>query len=102
MWWVRFLNFARNETETNVEIYRENGVFYCQVVRDVAKGQELLVWFEEKLCNELGLTKEEKPEEGQFFNSSVFRLLLLKLLPKTVCSQQLYCVNPAHNSLTLS
>ena len=58
------MNFARNEEETNVEIYRENGVFYCQVVKDINKGQELLVWFEDKLSNELGLTKEEKMEEG--------------------------------------
>ena len=66
MWWIRFLNFARNEEETNVEIYRENGVFYCKVVKDINKGQELLVWFEVKLCNELGLTKEEKLEEGVY------------------------------------
>jgi hypothetical protein len=72
MWWVRFLNFARNEEETNVEIYRENGVFYCQVVKDVNKGQELLVWFEEKLCNELGLAKEEKLEEDMNCKFSIF------------------------------
>ena len=59
------MNYARNEEETNVEIYRENGVFHCQVVKDVNKGQELLVWFEGNLCNELGLTKEEKLEEGE-------------------------------------
>ena len=58
------MNFAREEVETNVEIYRENGVFYCQVVKDITEGQELLVWFEDKICNEIGLTKQEKLEEG--------------------------------------
>ena len=67
MWWIRFMNFARDEKETNVEIYRENGVFYCQTVKDITKGEELLVWFEKNLCNELGLTKNEKLEEGQYF-----------------------------------
>lgn len=59
------MNFARDEEETNVEIYRDNGVFYCQVVRDIMKGQELLVWFEEKLSHELGLSKGEKLEKGK-------------------------------------
>ena len=47
-----------------MEMYQENGAFYCHIVKDVRRGQELLVWFEEKLCNELGLTKEEKLEKG--------------------------------------
>ena len=59
------MNFAREEVETNVHIFRENGVFYCQVVKDINEGEELLVWFEEPMCNEIGLTKQEKLEEGQ-------------------------------------
>ena len=59
------MNFAREEVETNVQIFRENGVFYCQVVKDINEGEELLVWFEEQLCKEIGLTKQEKLEEGQ-------------------------------------
>ena len=63
MWWVRFLNFARDDKEKNVELFRENNAFYCSVVKDVPKGEELLVWFNEKLGKELGIRNIEKKHE---------------------------------------
>ena len=64
MWWVRFINLARNEEEKNVELYSDGKAFYCKVVKHIVKGKELLLWFDEKLGEELGITsiKEEKKE----------------------------------------
>ena len=46
-----------------MELFRENNAFYCSVVKDVPKGEELLVWFNEKLGKELGIRNIEKKHE---------------------------------------
>lgn len=60
------MNFARNEEEKNIEIFQENNAFYCKVVKDILKGDELLIWFGDKLSKELGITDaEEKLEKSE-------------------------------------
>lgn len=49
-----------------MEVFRENNAFYYNVVKDILKGEELLIWFNDKLSKELGVKNEvEKLEKGE-------------------------------------
>ena len=45
--WMNFIRCARNSTEQNLKLTQINGSLYFIVTRDIAVGEELLVWYSE-------------------------------------------------------
>ena len=56
--WLRFVNCARNRTEENVLVAECKGRFFYVTHKDIAPGQELLVYYGDSYAEELDIDIE--------------------------------------------
>ena len=56
--WLRFVNCARNRTEENVLVAECKGRFYYVTKKDVAPGQELLVYYGHAYAEKMNIDTE--------------------------------------------
>ncbi|KAJ8248400.1 hypothetical protein GJAV_G00241630 [Gymnothorax javanicus] len=59
--WLRLVQAASNREEQNMEIYLRSGHLYFRSTRNIEKDEELLVWYDEELCNLLGFNEIKIP-----------------------------------------
>ena len=45
--WMNFIQCARSKQEQNLKTLQCNGCLYFEATRDIAVGEELLVWYDE-------------------------------------------------------
>lgn len=45
--WMNFIQCARSKAEQNLKALQYNGCLYFEATRNVAVGEELLVWYDE-------------------------------------------------------
>ena len=53
--WMRYIQFAPQHTELNLQLYQYDGSLYYYAFRNIQVGQELLLWFDDKFPHYLSL-----------------------------------------------
>lgn len=55
--WLGYLRPARDRHEQNLEALRDpaRGLIYVRTLREIVKGEELLVWYGDELARECGI-----------------------------------------------
>ncbi|KAF4080863.1 hypothetical protein AMELA_G00176060 [Ameiurus melas] len=54
--WMRYVNCAHNNEETNLVAFQYQGEIFYRCCRPIKPRQELLVWYEDKYAKDLGVT----------------------------------------------
>ncbi|XP_060760233.1 histone-lysine N-methyltransferase PRDM9-like isoform X2 [Neoarius graeffei] len=54
--WMRYVNCANNNEETNLVAFQYQGEIFYRSCQPIKPRQELLVWYEEKYAKDLGIT----------------------------------------------
>lgn len=64
--WMNFIQCARNKQEQNLKALQHNGCLYFEATRDVAVGEELLVWYDETQYDlYMGIPTGYRPKFGE-------------------------------------
>ncbi|EDO48123.1 predicted protein, partial [Nematostella vectensis] len=53
--WMRFVRCARHKKEQNMVVFQYHGCVYYRTVRDILAGQELLVWYDARYSQFMGV-----------------------------------------------
>lgn len=53
--WMRFIQCARSSDEQNLFAFQYKGNVYYRSFKDIAVGEELLVWYDEKYLQHFGI-----------------------------------------------
>ncbi|KAH3897165.1 hypothetical protein DPMN_021350 [Dreissena polymorpha] len=57
--WMRYVNFAMTEADTNLVAFQyKGGIYYC-TLKPISSGEELLVWYRDEFARELGLIRDD-------------------------------------------
>lgn len=71
---MRYINCACYESQQNMVAYQYKGNIYYRTVRDVAVGEELLVWYGQEYGKELGLVNSPMTMSlGEWWNECHWR-----------------------------
>ena len=63
---MNFIQCARNKQEQNLKALQHNGCLYFEATRDVAVGEELLVWYDETQYDlYMGIPTGYRPKLGE-------------------------------------
>ena len=57
--WMKFVNYARNEEEQNLQAYQYIGKIYYRTLKTIAPHTELLVAYGDHQANQLGFSISE-------------------------------------------
>jgi len=53
--WMRFIQCARSKDEQNLFAFQYKGNVYYRSFKDIAVGEELLVWYDDKYLQHFGI-----------------------------------------------
>ena len=53
--WMRFIQCARSKDEQNLCVFQYRNDVYYRSFKDIAAGEELLVWYDEKYLQHFGI-----------------------------------------------
>ncbi|NP_001161634.1 PR domain containing 6-like protein [Saccoglossus kowalevskii] len=53
--WMRYIRCARSRREQNLCVVQYNGIIYYRVCREIHKGMELLVWYDDRYTQFMGI-----------------------------------------------
>ncbi|XP_052260252.1 zinc finger protein 227-like isoform X2 [Dreissena polymorpha] len=85
--WMRYVNFAMTEADTNLVAFQyKGGIYYC-TLKPISSGEELLVWYGDELARELGLIRDNNLCSYFSKNSGHMKALMTKHTQK----RQLKC-----------
>ncbi|KAK8378355.1 hypothetical protein O3P69_011093 [Scylla paramamosain] len=62
--WMRYVNCARSEAETNLGAFQYKAHIYYKTLRAIPRGSELMVWYGDEYGAELGLSKSQVPSRA--------------------------------------
>ena len=72
--WMAFVRCARHKKEQNLVVFQYHGCIYYRSVKDILPGNELLVWYDNKYTQLLGIPLTWNDNRGKFENiGSVYR-----------------------------
>lgn len=53
--WMRFVRCARHKKEQNMVVFQYHGCVYYRTIREILPGQELLVWYDTRYSQFMGV-----------------------------------------------
>ena len=53
--WMRFVHCARHKKEQNMVVFQYHGCVYYRTIQDILPGQELLVWYDSRYSQFMGV-----------------------------------------------
>ena len=53
--WMRFVRCARHKKEQNMVVFQYHGCVYYRTTKEILPGQELLVWYDTRYSQFMGL-----------------------------------------------
>lgn len=70
--WMAFVRCARHKREQNLVVFQYHGCIYYRSVKDILPGNELLVWYDTKYTQLLGIPLTWNDNRGIIFFLGVF------------------------------
>ena len=64
--WMAFVRCARHKREQNLVVFQYHGCIYYRSVKDILPGNELLVWYDSKYTQLLGIPLTWNDNRGIF------------------------------------
>ena len=55
---MRFIRCARHKEEQNLDLFQYKGKIFYRAFREIAEGEEMLVWYDEKYHQHMGIPTE--------------------------------------------
>ena len=64
--WMPYVQCARHKKEQNMVVFQYHGCIYYRTIREITPGSELLVWYDTKYTQVLGLPVAWNDSKGMY------------------------------------
>ena len=79
--WMPFVKCARHKKEQNMVVFQYHGCIYYRTTRELTPGSELLVWYDAKYTQFLGLPLSWNDNKSEYYISILDIFWMLNLQP---------------------
>lgn len=76
--WMRFVRCARHKKEQNMVVFQYHGCVYYRTIREILPGQELLVWYDTRYSQFMGVpvALSDSGSRGKYFVRDIVEYMI--------------------------